>query len=166
MSAETVVRWDGVGTFGPVRRGAAPRRLGERPGVRPATTELHRGDAMKAAERADKQGKQGKHLLPHDVIDLRLAPVALHVDSRLQEMAALDPAALQVHIAMDTDRDGATPAQRGRDVVGSVCRLIDLGGWKPSWDDRGVRLTHGTHTLVLGVPANVRTYVEEGPVRR
>lgn len=119
-----------------------------------------RQDRPDRQSRADKQS--GKHLLPHDVVDLRLAPLALRLDRRLQEMAELDPGQLRLRIAMDTDRDGFEPAQRARDVVDSVCHLVDLGGWQVSWDPRGLRMSHGDHTLVLGVPANLRAYVEDG----
>jgi hypothetical protein len=115
---------------------------------------------MKTADRPDRPS--GKHLLPHDVVDLRLAPLALRLDRRLQDMAALDAAQLRLRIALDTDRDGFEPAQRARDVVDSVCHLIDLGGWQVSWDERGLRLSHADHTLVLGVPPNLRAYVEGG----
>jgi hypothetical protein len=115
---------------------------------------------MKAADRPGKP--RGKHLLPHDVVDLRLAPLALRLDRRLEDMAGLDPAQLRLRIALDTDRDGFEPAQRARDVVDSVCHLVDLGGWQVSWVERGLRLTHGQHSLVLGVPANLRAYVDGG----
>jgi hypothetical protein len=48
-------------------------------------------------------------------------------------------------------------------VVRSVTHLLDLHGWETGWDDRGLRLSHGSHSLVLGAPRNVTAYVEELP---
>jgi hypothetical protein len=113
-------------------------------------------------EPSQRIGKRARTPLPRDFADLMLAPVALLVDWRLEEMAALDPAELRLRIAMDTDREGSTPEQRARDAVDSVCHLLDLNGWEASWEDRGLRLSHERHTFVLGVPPNLRAYVESG----
>jgi hypothetical protein len=98
--------------------------------------------------------------MPHDMVDLRLAPVALQVDARLEELGRLSPEALSLRVAIESNREGRTAQQRARDLVASVSHLLDLGGWEPSWDPRGLRLRHREHTLVLGVPATLRDYVE------
>ena len=97
--------------------------------------------------------------MPTNLADLKLAPVALLVERRLEELAELTPAELRVRVAYDSDREGATAEQRARDVVTAVTRLLDMGGWQASWDARGVRLTHGQHSVVLGAPDTVHAYV-------
>jgi hypothetical protein len=43
---------------------------------------------------------------------------------------------------------------------------VDLAGWQPTWDPRGVRLTHGNHTLVLGVSHRLTEYVAGTPAHQ
>jgi hypothetical protein len=96
---------------------------------------------------------------PHDYTDLFLAPVALAVDQRLEEFAALDPEALQHRVALESNQPTRLAVNRGHAVVASVTYLLDLHGWTARWDDRGIRLGHENHGLVLGVPPNVAAYV-------
>ena len=96
---------------------------------------------------------------PHDYTDLFLAPVALAVDQRLEELGGLDPAELQRRIALESNQYTRHAADRGNAVAASATYLLDLHGWTASWDDRGVRLSHDSHGLVLGVPPNVAAYV-------
>ena len=100
---------------------------------------------------------------PHDYTDLFLAPVALAVDARLEQLASLNREQLHERVAVETDRQALTAVQRGRDVVASITYLLDLHGWTASWDSLGIRLSHDTHSLVLGVPPSVAAYVAELP---
>jgi hypothetical protein len=99
--------------------------------------------------------------IPRDYSDLFLAPVALQVDQRLAEFAAMERDAVHERVVIETNNEAGTRADRVRDVLDTVTRLIDLHGWIARWDDRGVRLSHGQNTLVLGVPRNLVEYVEE-----
>jgi hypothetical protein len=99
--------------------------------------------------------------IPRDYSDLFLAPVALQVDQRLDEFAAMERDALHERVVVETNKEARTRADRIRDVVDTVTRLLDLHGWTARWDDRGVRLSHGQNTLVLGVPRNLVLYVDE-----
>jgi hypothetical protein len=99
--------------------------------------------------------------IPRDYSDLFLAPVALQVDQRLDEFAAMERDALHERVVVETNNEARTRAERIRDVIDTVTRLLDLHGWTAGWDDRGVRLSHGQNTLVLGVPRNLVQYVEE-----
>jgi hypothetical protein len=99
---------------------------------------------------------------PRDPADLLLAPVALQVDAKVQEMSTMKPEQLAYHLALEVDRDPRTEQQRGRDIVDAAVKLIDMNGWEASWDPRGVRLTHGRHSLVIGVGAEVSDYVHSG----
>ncbi len=96
---------------------------------------------------------------PHDIADLYLAPVVLAVDARIDELAALSDEKLALHIAIASDRPDWTDDMRRDAVLRAACHLIDLHGWELSWDDRGIRLAHGKHSLVLGIPPNVGRYL-------
>jgi hypothetical protein len=100
---------------------------------------------------------------PHDYVDLFLAPVALRIDQRLEDFARLDRDDLHKRVVLETNSEADDRTRRARDVVESVTRLLDLHGWQTSWDDRGLRLSHGQHSLVLGAPPNITAYVEELP---
>jgi hypothetical protein len=98
---------------------------------------------------------------PRDITDLFLAPVALQVDHRLEELARLDRDELHKRVVLDSNNETWERDRRARDVVETVTYLLDLHGWTAAWDDRGIRLSHGHHTLVLGVPGTLRAYVDE-----
>jgi len=100
------------------------------------------------------------HPAPHDLVDLRLAPLALELDNRLQEMAQLDLPELAHRVALESDRPDWTRAQRREALLLSVTHLVALRGWSVGWDDRGLRLTHHNHSLVLGVPATFTQFVD------
>jgi hypothetical protein len=100
---------------------------------------------------------------PHDVTDLRLAPVALLVDGRLEELSALDDAQLTEAILFGSNRQPHNEAERGEALVAAATHLIDLAGWRVTWDPRGVRLTHHDHSLVLGVSRRLADFVAGTP---
>jgi hypothetical protein len=102
--------------------------------------------------------------LPRDWSDVMLAPVILAVDARLEELGRLDPEELAVRVAIETNTDPHDEAGRRAAFVAAVGYLVDLHGWDLSWDVRGVRLRHGEHTLVLGVPLSAHAYVAALPV--
>ena len=99
--------------------------------------------------------------MPRDYSDLFLAPVALSVDERLQSMAGLDRDELHQRVVLVSNDEASTRSRRARDVVQTAVHLLDLHGWRAEWDPRGVRLSHDAHSLVLGVPESVRSYVAE-----
>jgi hypothetical protein len=98
---------------------------------------------------------------PRDTTDLLLAPVALEIDQRLQSLAGLDRSALDSRIAWETNMAPLSEKDAKRAVVADLAYLIGTHGWDISWDARGIRLKHGKHSIVLGVPDNVRSYVSE-----
>lgn len=97
---------------------------------------------------------------PHDPTDLRLAPVALEVDARLRELGALTREDLDFRIALESGADTHTAEMRERGLLVSTTYLIELYGWQPSWDERGLILTHSDHRLTLGLPPSLRQYLE------
>jgi hypothetical protein len=102
--------------------------------------------------------------MPHDVSDLYLAPTALAVDAVLVELGTLSDDDLAFQISVASDCPDYSMTLREEAVLRAVGHLVDdLHGWTAAWDPRGIRLTHGTHALVLGVPANVWAYREGQP---
>lgn len=100
---------------------------------------------------------------PHDITDLYLAPVALAVDARIEELGRLDKDQLAYEVALESDSPDFTRSMREEALIRSITHLIDTHDWKFSWDPRGVRLSHESHTFVLGIPAGFGEYLEDSP---
>jgi hypothetical protein len=97
---------------------------------------------------------------PRDPIDLMLAPVALAVDTRLQDLAGLDHAELDRRIVWETNMMPRSREGAARAIVEDLTSLVPTRGWELSWDERGIRLQHRDHTLVLGIPDNLARWVD------
>jgi hypothetical protein len=100
---------------------------------------------------------------PHDIADLYLAPVALAVDARIEELGRLDIKGLAYEVALESDSPDFTRQMREEGLIRTVTHLIDTHDWAFSWDARGLRLTHDAHTFVLGIPAVFRNFLEDNP---
>jgi hypothetical protein len=100
---------------------------------------------------------------PHDLTDLYLAPVVLAVDARIGELGRLDRDRLAYEVALESDLADFTRDMREEALIRAVTHLIDSHDWKFSWDPRGLRLTHDTHTVVLGIPAVFLEFLEHAP---
>jgi len=100
---------------------------------------------------------------PHDITDLYLAPVALAVDARIEELGHLDREALAYEVALESDTPDFTQAMREEALIRAITHLVDGHDWAFSWDPRGLRLTHDAHTFVLGIPAVFAQYLEGSP---
>jgi hypothetical protein len=100
---------------------------------------------------------------PHDITDLYLAPVALAVDARIEELGRLDEERLTYEVALESDTPDYTRSMREDALIRTITHLIDCHDWGFSWDPRGLRLTHDEHTFVLGVPAVLIDYLEGSP---
>lgn len=96
---------------------------------------------------------------PHDVSDLYLAPVVLELDRRLDEFGDLSDDELELRVALATDRQPRNHSDRADLVLLSLTHLLDTHGWALSWAPRGLQVRHDDHTLVLGTPQNLRTYL-------
>lgn len=97
---------------------------------------------------------------PHDLTDLYLAPVALTVDARIEELGHLDSDRLAYEVALESDLGDFTRDMREEALISAVTHLIDSHDWEFSWDPRGLRLTHDAHTFVLGIPAVFLEFLE------
>ena len=100
---------------------------------------------------------------PHDIPDLYLAPVALAVDARIEELGRLDKDRLAYEVALESDEPDFTRQLREEALIRTITHLIDCHDWQVSWDPRGLRLSHEVHTLVLGIPALFGQYLEDSP---
>jgi hypothetical protein len=98
--------------------------------------------------------------LPHDISDLHLAPVVLAVDGRIQALGLLHVDELTKRVALERNATGLTRDKRIADLLETVSRFIDCHGWTLAWDPRGIRLSHGPHSVVLGIGPSVVEYVE------
>jgi len=97
--------------------------------------------------------------VPHDVSDLYLAPVLLGIDARIEKYSELDADALAHEIALEGDHGDWTREVREAGLLQAVSRFVETHDWELSLDSRGIRLTHGTHTLVLGIPPSFEAYL-------
>lgn len=90
--------------------------------------------------------------IPHDTIDLVLAPVALQIDERLERLGTLEETELLFLLALETDREAHSLEQRRELLLEALGRDVDTRGWELGWDVRGLRLAHDGRGLVLGLP--------------
>lgn len=96
---------------------------------------------------------------PHDVTDLYLAPVALGLDHRLEELADLSDEEVQYRVILGSDREPRNAAEREEALVEALTRGLELHGWHVSRNPRGIMVAHDTYGLVLGLPANLLSYL-------
>ncbi len=96
---------------------------------------------------------------PHDVTDLYLAPVLLAVDARIEALGKLDKDQLAYEVALESDTPDTSRHFRERALISTVTHLTETHHWAFSWDPRGLRMTHDSHSVVLGIPAVFRDYL-------
>ena len=96
---------------------------------------------------------------PHDLADLRLAPLALALDEQIEAYSELDGPELLRRVSLETNREPRTAEERQACLIESLTRFIELHGWEVSWDSRGLEIRHGGHHLVLGVSEELRNFV-------
>jgi hypothetical protein len=99
-------------------------------------------------------------LLPHDASDLFLAPVALALDRRIDELGRLGPKALSDEIALESDLADWTRDLREQALLRTVGHLVETHHWVLSWEDRGLRLSHQERHVVLGIPDSFRRFLD------
>jgi hypothetical protein len=104
--------------------------------------------------------------MPQDLTDLYLSPVAIAVDKRLEELGRCPQAELNYRLAVETNSTPRLRVDAIAAVVADAGYLVDTHHWRLVWDPRGLRLSNDDHSIVLGVPDNVRDYVNSFPVSR
>jgi hypothetical protein len=97
--------------------------------------------------------------LPHGVHDLYLAPVALAVDARIDELGHLSLTELRETVAIQSDTADWTPELREDALLATIGHLVETHDWALKWDPRGLRLSHDSATLVLGIPSVFREFL-------
>jgi hypothetical protein len=97
---------------------------------------------------------------PHDITDLYLAPVVLAIDAELEALRGKGPDDILMHIALATNREPRSRDEKRRYFIEAVTKFHDLHGWTVSCHPRGLRLSHGEHQIVLGLPPAVYAYLE------
>jgi hypothetical protein len=102
---------------------------------------------------------------PHDVTDLYLAPVLLAIDARIETLSKQDKDGLAYEVALASDSPDTTRQRREEALITTITHLVETHHWEFSWDPRGLRMTHGEHTLVVGIPAVFLDYLGDDPVR-
>lgn len=98
---------------------------------------------------------------PHDMTDLYLAPVALELDARLEEMSNLSTDDLGYQVILETDIEPRDTAERRKALVETIRRRSELHGWTLSLHERGLAVSHDDHSFVLGLPPNIRDYIRD-----
>jgi hypothetical protein len=96
---------------------------------------------------------------PHDRADLFMAPVLLDVDERINQLAQLDAQALADRVLVHVNHETSDGAERRDALLATLTDGLELHGWKAKWHDRGLRLTHGEHSVVLGLGPELRAYL-------
>lgn len=98
-------------------------------------------------------------MAPHDFTDLRLAPVLLALDARLEQLGKLELTELSYRVTLESNGSDRDVESRVAGLLETVRHLIDCHGWELSWDARGIRVGHGARSVVLGIPDVAAAYV-------
>ncbi|GAA4379794.1 hypothetical protein [Nocardioides caricicola] len=97
---------------------------------------------------------------PTDITDLYLAPVALRIDRQLAELAPMSEDGILIWIALATDHQPGTLEERRILTLRALQHEVDTHQWELQHDPRGIRLSHGGHALVLGIPDSLRAFLD------
>lgn len=99
-------------------------------------------------------------VLPHDAADLHLAPLLLTLNERLEELSQLDFDDLRVQVGLASDQPDFSREIRETGLLQAVSHMIDCHDWVLSWHPRGLQVKHGSHQVVLGIPATFAQYLD------
>jgi hypothetical protein len=83
---------------------------------------------------------------PHDVSDLYLAPVLLEPDHRVHEFEGMSQHEIELHVALETDREPRDPADRADIVLLALTQSLNLHKWTVNWAPRGLQVSHTVTT--------------------
>jgi hypothetical protein len=97
---------------------------------------------------------------PHDIADLYLAPVALDIEHRLEELSGLSAEEVRYRVILGTDREPRSAKEREDVLLETLTSGLDLHGWQVSRHPRGLLLSHDAYSLVLGLPSNLASYLD------
>ena len=97
---------------------------------------------------------------PHDLSDLYLAPVALDLDRRLDELSVMSVEEVRFRVTLANDVEPRSAAEREEALLHTLTSGLELHDWQVSRHPRGLELAHDDRSLVLGIPANLLSYLE------
>lgn len=97
--------------------------------------------------------------LPHDASDLYLAPIALELDARLEELGTLTAEELVLRVALAGDLPSETYPERKEGLLRAATELIDMHHWNAGITERGLQIQHGKRSIVLALPRNVHDFI-------
>lgn len=97
--------------------------------------------------------------VPHDRVDLYLAPVVLRLDSWVEEWGEMSEQDIMVRIAFTTNEEPRDVEGREKALVHAAQHDVELHGWGVEIVSRGLRLHHGEHYVVLGLPDSLRRFL-------
>ena len=66
-----------------------------------------------------------------------------------RQLAQLDAQALADRVLVHVNHETSDGAERRDALLATLTDGLELHGWKAKWHDRGLRLTHGEHSVVL-----------------
>ncbi len=98
-------------------------------------------------------------MLPHDSADLALAPVALALDAHLEHLGTLTSDEVAFEVALQANDQPQSREDREAGLLEAIVANVELHGWHPAWDERGLAVTHADRRIVLGIPASVATFL-------
>lgn len=98
--------------------------------------------------------------LPHDLADLSLAPLVLHLDEQLASYDGLSTEQIGLRLAVETNSEPRSGPARKERMLEALTRFVDMHGWEVCWTTRGLRLSNHTHSVTLGAPPTLATFLE------
>jgi hypothetical protein len=103
---------------------------------------------------------------PRQQKDLMLAPVAVEIDSNLQDMRdkSVRDVEAQLELELDTPAMRTVRTERADLVLRLAVRNVDMHGWNAAITDDGcsVHLDGGSVSIDLGLSASITEYIQDG----
>ena len=99
--------------------------------------------------------------VPHDRVDLYLAPAALRLDAWLDEWSHLSEHDVKLRTALATDEEPRDLSDRRQAIIRTVEQDVEMHGWAVDIVDRGLRLHHDGSQVVLGLPASLQRFLSD-----
>jgi hypothetical protein len=101
-------------------------------------------------------------LLPTELADLALAPVAVNIDRNLAPLRDIPPDQIGFNVALQLDEPEAPSSERRAEQIRRVAlRHVDMHDWQAeiSADLTRLRLSGGSVSLELGLSHAIRGYI-------
>lgn len=97
--------------------------------------------------------------VPHDRVDLYLAPVVLRLDVWLEGWSEMSAHDIARRIAFTTNQEPRDAGGREQALLQAAEHDVVLHGWAVDIVGRGLRLHHGENQVVLGLPAGLQQFL-------